>query len=227
MSTTAVPAPAAGLRARVSPLSLRFWFLVAAPVLAGLFAIVGAAADPAVGQDGRVLYEQYAANPDSLQWKSFGFHWSYAFWTIAAFILAAAVRRRGAWLANVALLLAFVGATTLPGLLVVDFYDSAIGQVAGVDTTVAVNDAMDGMWGIKAIAVPGIVGFMLALPVAAAAAWRAAIVRWWAVLAVVAGTASFMLSGVAVWGAALTTVFFGIFAWALARSPELRRSLLS
>jgi len=227
MSTTAVPAPAAGLRARIPALSVRFWFLVLAPVLAGLFAIVGAAADPAVGQDGRVLYEQYAANPDPLQWKSFGFHWAYAFWAIAAFILAAAVRRRGAWLANAALVLAFVGATTLPGLLVIDFYDSAIGQVAGVDTTVAVNDVMEGMWGIKAIAVPGMIGFLLALPVAAAAAWRAGIVRWWAPLAVVAGIVAFMGSGVAVWGTALTTAFFGIFAYALVRSAELRRSLLS
>jgi hypothetical protein len=227
MSSTTVPAPAAALRARVPALSVRFWFVVLAPVLAGLFAILGAAADPAVGESGRSLYGKYAASPDALQWKSFGFHWAYAFWGITAFALAVVVRRRGVWLANLALLLAFVGATTLPGLLIIDFYDSAIGQVAGVDTTVAVNDAMEAMWGIKAIVVPGMIGFLLALPVAALAAWRAGIVRWWAVVAVVAGIVAFMGSGVAVWGTALTTVSFAVFAYALARSTELRRSLLS
>jgi len=71
------------------------------------------------------------------------------------------------------------------------------------------------------------IGFLLALPVAALAAWRAGIVRWWAVVAVVAGIVAFMGSGVAVWGTALTTVSFAVFAYALARSTELRRSLLS
>jgi hypothetical protein len=202
-------------------LELRRWFLIAAPVLAGLFAIVGAAADPAVGEDGRVLYEKYAADPDSLQWKSFGFHWSYAFWTITAFMLAGLVRARGAvWLANLAGLLAFVGATTLPGLLVVDFYDSAIGQVAGVDTTVEVNDRLEEMWGITAIAAPGVLGAALSLPVAALAAWWARLVPWWAVVAVVAGLVAFGASGVAVWGTAVTAACFAVFAYALARMPR-------
>lgn len=202
-------------------LSLRRWFLIAAPVLAGLLAVVGAVADPAVGEDGRPLYEKYAANPDPLQWKSFGFHWAYAFWTMAGFMLAGLVRGRGVWIANLAGLLAFVGATTLPGLLVVDFYDSAIGQVAGVDTTEQVNDLMeDTMWGIQAIAGPGLVGFLLCLPVAALAAWRAGLVRWWAPVSVVAGQAAFMFSGVAPWGVALTTAFFAVFAYALWRIDE-------
>ena len=222
MVTEAVSAPPLAVGARPLGLSLRRWFLIAAPILAGLFAILGAAADPAVGQDGRVLYEKYAANPDPLQWKSLGFHWSYAFWTMAAFVLAAHVRRRGVWLANGALLLAFVGATTLPGLLFVDFYDSAIGQVGGAQLTVEVNEAMEAMWGVPALAVPGVVGFILSLPVAALAAWRGGIVRWWGFAAVLGGVAAFALSGVAVWGTVLLTAFFTVFAGALARSEELR-----
>jgi hypothetical protein len=221
MVTEAAPLPAAAVRERRLGLSLRRWSLIAAPVLAGLFAIVGAAADPAVGQDGRILYEKYAANPDSLQWKSFGFHWSYAFWTMAAFALALHVRRRGVWLANGALVLAFVGATTLPGLLFVDFYDSAIGQVGAADLTVRVNETMESMWGVPAIAVPGVVGFILSLPVAALATWRAGIVRWWAVAGVLGGCAAFMFSGVAVWGTVLTALLFTVFAVALARSDDL------
>ena len=216
-STPAARAESATGRDRGAGREVRRWFLIASPVLAGLFAVVGAAADPAVGEDGRALWEKYAANPDTLQWKSFGFHWSYAFWTIAAFMLAGLVRRRGVWLANVAGLLAFVGATTLPGLLFVDFYDSAIGQVAGADTTERVNERMEDMWGVRAMAVPGVIGFALSLPVAALAAWWAGLVRWWAPLAVVAGIVAFTVSGVAVWGTALTTACFTVFAYALWR----------
>ena len=200
MVTEAALAPRTATHGRTLALSLRRWALIALPVLAGVFAIVGAAADPAVGLDGRPLYERYAANPDPLQWKSFGFHWSYACWTMIAFLLALVVRARGVWIANVALVLGFVGATTLPGLLVVDFYDSAIGQVAGVDTTVRVNEAMESMWAIQAIAGPGVFSAIFSLPVAAVAAWRAGIVRWWAVAAVVAGIVAFGGSSVAVWG---------------------------
>jgi hypothetical protein len=224
MVSEAIDAPLAVPESASVARRMRRWFLVAAPVLAGVFAVIGAAADPAVGFDGRPLYEKYAANPDPLQWKSLGFHWSYAFWTITALMLAGLVRARGVWLANIAGLLAFVGATTLPGLLVVDFYDSAIGQVAGVETTVEVNALMeDTMWGLMAIALPGLIGAALSLPVAALAAWRAGFVRWWAVVAVIAGLVAFGESGVAVWGTVLTTLAFTVFAYALARS-DLGRS---
>jgi hypothetical protein len=203
------------------PLRLRRAFLVTAPLVGGLLTILGASADPAVGESGRPLWEAYAANPDPLQWKSVGFHYAYAFWGVAAFALAWTIRARGAWLATAALLAAFVGMTTLPGLLVVDFYDSAIGQVAGVDTTERVDGALQGMWGIKAIAVPGLVGFLLALPLATLAAWRAGAVRWWAPAAAVAGIAAFIGSGVAVWGTVLTALLFGVVSLALARSRTL------
>lgn len=214
MSTITEPVATPEVRADAA-LSLRRGLLVAAPVLAGLFAIVGAAADPAVGQNGVALWTKYAANPEALQFKSFGFHWSYAFWLLPALLIAGMVRRRGVWLANVGGALGFVGISTLPGLLVVDFYDSAIGQVAGVRTTEQVNQAMEGMWAIQAIVLPGMIGFLLALPFAVAAAWRAGLVRWWAFAAVLAGQAAFMLSGVTAWGCALTTACFAILSYAL------------
>lgn len=216
MSTITEPVAAPEIRTGAA-LSFRRAALIAAPVLAGLFAIVGATADPAVGQNGVELWTKYAADPDSLQFKSFGFHWSYAFWLLPALLLAGMIRQRGVWLANVAGVLGFVGISTLPGLLVVDFYDSAIGQVAGVQTTQQVNETMEGMWAIQAIVQPGLIGFLLALPFAVAAAWRAGLVRWWAFAAVVAGQAAFMLSGVTAWGCALTTACFAILSYALAR----------
>jgi hypothetical protein len=189
-------------------------------VLAGLFAVLGAAADPAVGQDGIELYRKYAADPDAVQFKSVGFHFSYAFWIMTAIMLAGLVRARGVWIANVGGFLGWLGISTLPGLLFVDFYDSAIGQVSGAETTVLVNQQMEGMWGVPVMVVPGLAGFLLALPIAVAAAWRAGIVRWWALLAVLAGQAAFMLSGVTVWGTALTSICFAVLAIALWRGTK-------
>lgn len=198
----------------------RRWFLVAAPVLAGLFVTMGALGDPAVGQDGRVLFEAYAANPGPLQFKSVGFHFGYAFWIVPAILLAGYVRDRGIWIANVAAFLGWLGISTLPGLLMVDYYDSAIGQVAGVDTTLRVQEVMETMWGVPVIVVPGIVGFVFALPLAAVAAWRAGLVKWWAPLSVVCGFLAFAQSGVAPWGTAITTAFFGLFAYSLWRGTR-------
>ena len=74
--------------------SLRRGFPIAAPVLAGGFAVGCAGADPAVGESGRALWARYADNPEPLQRKSFGFHWAYAFWTITAFMLAGVACRQ-------------------------------------------------------------------------------------------------------------------------------------
>jgi len=201
--------------------AVRRWFLVACPVLAGLFAVVGAYADPAVGLDGEELWALYAANPEPLQFKSLGFHWSYAFWIAPALLLVGYVRGRGAWLANVAALVGFAGMTTLPGLLFIDWYDSAIGQVAGVETTAAVAEHMEAtMWGPPVFAMPGVAGLVLALPLAAVALWLAGLVRWWAPLSVLAGFAAFILSNITWWGCTITTVFFTVFAVALERATR-------
>ena len=98
-------------------LALRRGFLVAAPVLAGVFLIVGAVADPAAGVSGDRMLEVYGANPDPLQLKSLGYHWAYAFWIVPAMLIAPLVRGRGAWLATITAAVGFVGVSTMPGLL--------------------------------------------------------------------------------------------------------------
>ena len=120
-------------------LAARHAVLVLAPVVAGLLAIGGAVADPAMDIDGAAMYEIYAEQPGPLQWKSTLHHFSYAVWCLAALMLAGVVRRRGSWLADLAGVPAFLGISTLPGLLFVDFYDSAIGQEYGVEGTLAVE----------------------------------------------------------------------------------------
>jgi hypothetical protein len=212
-----------------SALSARRWFLIVSPVLAGLFAVVGAYADPAVGLDGPELWSLYAANPEALQFKSLGFHWSYAFWFVPALLIAPYVRGRGAWLANVTAAVGFVGMTTLPGLLFVDWYDSAVGQQFGVEGNVAVNERMEAMWGIAVFTTPGVVGLLLALPLTALTMWRAGLTRWWVLLPVAGGYAAFVGSGITWWGCALMTLCFAAFAVLLARAtrPATIRSAIS
>jgi hypothetical protein len=224
--TGPTPLSRPAVEARRVPLAVRVrrWLLVASPVLAGLFAVLGAAADPAAGISGSEMWGIYADEPGRLQWRSFGFHWSYAFWIAPALLLAPYVRARGAWLATVAAVVAFVGMTTLPGLLIVDFYDSAIGQVAGVGTTEQVNELMrETMWGAKAIAIPGLLGFALALPLAGLAVWRAGLVRSWAAALPVAALAAFLGSGVMSWGAVLAAAFLALFAAAIERGTRHAR----
>ena len=205
-------------------LAVRRWFLVVSPVLAGLFAIVGAWFDPAAGISDDRLYTLYAAEHLPLQLKSLGFHWSYAFWIAPALLIAPYVRGRGAWLANVTAFVGFVGMTTLPGLLFVDWYDSAIGKVYGPEGAIAVNDKMgEVMWGIPWFTTPGVVGLMLALPLTAITLWRARLATWWALAAVVAGFLAFMLSNIMWWGAVITTLCFAVFAVALHRATDPAR----
>lgn len=221
-TTTFAPVAAETPAARTSrALAARRWFLVASPVLAGVFAVLGAYADPAAGSAGREMWEVYIAEPERLQFKSLGFHWAYAFWITPALLLAAYVRGKGAWLANVAAVLGFAGATTLPGMLLSDWYDSAIGQLYGIEGTVAVSEHMGAtMWGVPVMIMPGILGLLTALPLAAIALWRAGLVRWWAPASVVAGTAAFMLSNVTWWGCAITTLCFAVFAVAVERATR-------
>ena len=221
-SAVRTSAPAAGPGRRHSgALAFRRWILVLAPVAAGLLAIGGAIADPGVDLDGAAMYERYAENPDPLQWKSVLYHFSYAVWGLSALMLAGAVRRRGAWLANGAGFLALLGISSIPGFLIVDFYDSAIGHVHGVDALLAVERATEPMWGLGVMAVSGMVGFLLCLPVAALAAWRGGLLRWWEAQAPIAGIVGGMvILGANAPGWAVTTLGFAVLSLGLARGTR-------
>lgn len=203
-----------------SALAARRAVLVASPVLAGLLAVVGAAADPAAGIADEELYRLYAEHPEALQIKSLALHWSYAFWMLPALLVAGWVRGRGAWLANVTAAVGFAGMTTLPGLLFSDWFESAVGQTFGVAGNIAVAERLEAMWAVPVFTSPGIVGFFLSLPLTALTLWRAGLTGPWAVLPVLAGLAAFVGSNVLWWGCAITTVCFAVFSVVLARATR-------
>ena len=210
--------PAAHTEGRSAALALRRAFLVAAPVLAGLFLTVGAVADPAAGISGDRMLEVYGAEPGALQLKSLGYHWAYAFWIVPALLVAPLVRARGAWLATITAFVGFVGVSTMPGLLLSDWFDSAVVAAHGLEGHQAMTEAMDGMWGIPVFLAPGIVALVLALPLTMVTLWRAGLARWWGLAAAVGAFAAFAVSEATWPGTVLATALLGVVSLALARA---------
>lgn len=216
LPTPARPGAPAGTRLP-SALAARRWTVVLAPVLAGILATVGSLADPAAGKDGRELIAAYADEPERVQIKALGYHFAYALWVPMVFGLVALVRGRGGWLGNTAAVLGFLGVTTMPGFILVDFMDSAAGQTVGIDAATRIGETAEGMWALAVMGASGALGFILSLPLAATAAWRAGLLPWWAPVAVVVGLLSFAVSSATWPGTAGMTVAFAAFAVALAR----------
>jgi hypothetical protein len=215
--TTAADVRSAHRDAGSSARAARRWFLVLAPTLAGLCAVAGAVADPSTGE-GAALYEAYANEPETLQVKALAYHFSYLFWAATALFLAGLVRRRGSWLANVAGVLALLGISTMPGFVLADFYDSSIGSLFGVEGALQVEERMGDMWALPVLVSTGVLGLVLALPVATLAAWRAGLLAWWGAAASTAAiVVGFFLLGPTVVAGLVTTAGFAVLSVALAR----------
>ena len=112
----------------------------------------------------------------------------------------------------------FLGVSTMPGLLLTDWFDSAIGATYGMEGHDKVMDAMEGMWGIPVFILPGMIGLVLGLPLAMAALWRAGLGRWWGFAASVAAFAAFMILGATVVATVVSAAFLSVVAVALHRA---------
>ncbi len=215
-NTTTTP-PAAPTAPR--GITVRRTLLVAAPLLAAGFGLVGAFGDPAAGTNGTEMIKVYIENPGPLQFKSTGYHWAYAFWMLPAFLGAALVKGKGAWLANIAALLAFAGMVTLPGMLITDWYASAIGHEYGLSGTEAVEAYMqDTMWGVAGFGIAAMAGFVIGVPLSVVALLRARLVRWWTLPAVIVPLAALFASQGAVWGGFVCAAGLAVYATQLARA---------
>ena len=168
-------------------LALRRAAVVWASAVAGVLIVAAFFLDPDIGASGRELAREYAENPGRIQLSALSLRFAFALLVLPAFALVWAVRGRGAWLANVAGLFAVLGMTTLPGFLLVDFYDIAIYGELGGDAWQAVADRLEELPGATFMFVSAFFGFLLALPVALVAAWRARLLSWWPALVVAVG----------------------------------------
>jgi hypothetical protein len=171
-----------------SALAFRRWALVVLPLVAAALIVAGVFLDPDIDASGRELAEEYADNPGVTQLSALSFHFAFVAWAPLVFALVGLVRGRGAWLANVAAILAVLGATTLPGFLIVDFYDIAIIDTVGGDAYDEITDRLEELPGATVIFVTGFLGHLLCLPVALFAAWRGGVVPLWTPLVITAAT---------------------------------------
>lgn len=198
-----------------SALGFRRAAVIAAPALSALLLVAGFLFDPAIGESGRELARVYAAHPGREQVSALAFHFAFALLAVPAVALIVAVRARGAWLANLAAVLAFLGLTTLPGFLLTDFYDIAIYGQLGAHGWTAVDGRMQELTGATVMAVTGFIGFLLALPVALLAAWRARLLSWWPALVVLAGSIAARAIpggfGLLVWASALLVLCYELW----------------
>jgi hypothetical protein len=207
-----------------SALAFRRTALIVLPVLAAVLIVAGVFLDPDIDASGTELAQEYADNPGVTQLSALSFHFAFVAWAPLVFALVGLVRGRGAWLANVAGILAVLGATTLPGFLIVDFYDIAIVDTVGADAYEQITDRLEELPGATIIFVTGFLGHLLCLPVALFAAWRAGLLPLWTPVAVSVATIAAQVLQPFGSGLLLLAVAMVPLAWALSsmdrRVPE-------
>jgi hypothetical protein len=120
--------------------------------------------DPAPDAEGRELVQAYAANDRAQGLHTNLIHYGFAPFAPVAYAMVGLVRRRGAWIANLAGLLAVLGLSTLPGLVFIDYFSVAVEHVAGLEQAVNAEGAVEKLPGFGAVTVPAFISAILAVP---------------------------------------------------------------
>jgi hypothetical protein len=200
----------------------RRWAVILAAGLSGVIVLVSMLVDPAPDAEGRELIRAYAANDRAQGLHTNLIHYGFALFAPAAYGMVGLVRWRGAWIANLAGLLAVLGLSTLPGLVLFDYFSVAVAQVAGLEAAVNAEDAVEKLPGLGALTAPALISSILAVPMATLALWRARLVAWW--LPLVAAAAFLgpnFLPGPAIIAFSVMAVGMLIVGWALWRIPAV------
>ena len=162
-----------------SALSFRRWAVILAAGLSGIIVLISIIVEPAPDAERREILQAYAANDRAQGLHTNLIHYGFALFAPVAYAMVGLVRRRGAWIANLAGLLAVLGLSTLPGLVFLDYYDVAVVHIAGLEAAVNAGDAIEKLPGFAALSAPAFISSILAVPVATLALWRARLVAWW------------------------------------------------
>ena len=198
-----------------SALAIRRLCVIWAPLVSGLLIVAAFFLDPDIGASGRKLAKSYAENPGWIQASAVALRFAFAILIIPAIWLIVSVRERGAWLANVAAIFVVLGMTTLPGFLLTDFYDVAIYGQLGGDAWDRVDDRLGELPGAIFVFVTGFVGYLLALPTALLAAWRARLLPWWPAAAILVAEVCARAVpggfGLLIWSAALCALTYVLY----------------
>ena len=203
-----------------SALSFRRWAVILAAGLSGVIVLISMLFDPAPDAEGRELIQAYAANDRAQGVHTNLIHYGFALFAPVAYAMVGLVRRRGAWIANLAGVLAVLGLSTLPGLVLIDYFSVAVEHVAGLEAAVNAEGAVEKLPGFAAVTVPAFISAILAVPVATLALWRARLVAWWIPLvAAAAFLGPNILPGPAIVAFSVMAVGMLVVGWALWRIP--------
>jgi hypothetical protein len=205
-----------------SALSFRRWAVILAAALSGVIVLISMLFDPAPDADGRELIQAYAANNLAQGVHTNLIHYGFALLAPVAYAMVGLVRARGAWIANLAGVLAVLGLSTLPGLVLVDYFSVAVEHVAGLEAAVNAQDAVEKLPGFVVVTAPAFISSILAVPLGTLALWRARLVAWWLPLvAAVAVLGPSFLPGGAIVSFSLMAVGMLVVGWALWRIPAV------
>ncbi len=203
-----------------SALRIRRSAVIGAAGLSGLLVMASMFVDPVPEASGRELIAGYAGDLTRSGVHTNLIHYGFALIAPVVYAMVALVRGRGAWLANVAGLLAVIGLSTLPGLVLLDFSTVAAALSSDLDAAVAVEEQMGELGWFLAIVIPAFLSAMLALPIALAALWRAGLVPGFVPAAAVGTTLAMQFSPTWWIGFGLNALMMLAVAYFLARIPE-------
>jgi hypothetical protein len=202
-----------------SALSFRRWAVPLAAALSGVIVLVSMFVDPAPNADGKELIQAYAANDGAQGLHTNLIHYGFALFAPVAYAMVGLVRERGAWIANIAGILAVIGLSTLPGLVLIDYFTVGVEHVAGLETAFASQNEVEKLPGFIALVAPAFLSSMLAVPLATVAMWRAGLAAWWLPLVVTVGfLGPNVIPGWMV-GFTVMAVAMLVLGWALWRIP--------
>ena len=150
--------------------------IIAGPVVT----LAGMAATPWEPEKTTASYlDALAENPTQAQIACLLLVFGYALLGLANFTVLRHADAAPRVLRSVTAVLCFFGATILPGMVLVDFYDLAIATELSRAQGVAVSDVAAG-YGLAAIAiVPALLGFALGMVLVCVTAWKAKLAPVW------------------------------------------------
>ncbi|QZY28933.1 hypothetical protein [Nocardioides coralli] len=203
-----------------SALRARRLAVISAAALSGLLVLVSMVLDPAPDADGTEMVAGYAEHLTRSGLHTNLIHYGFALLAPVVYAMVALVRGRGAWLANIAGVLAIVGLSTLPGLVLLDFTSVATVLATDLETSALVDAELEALPYFIAVIIPAFLTSVLALPLAVVALWRAGLFPgFMALLALPAAVAPNVMP---TWWLAFGTnaVWMLAVAYFLARVPE-------
>jgi hypothetical protein len=151
-------------------------------------------------------------------------HFGYMIFVPVLVVLAAMTRARRSRISSIGLGVGFLGAVSLPGLLVTDFYDLAIRQTLPDATAVEVSDKASS-YGLAAVMmIPTVLALMVGTVTAMLAATRARWLPWYAAPVFAVGFLAPVLLVGQGWVANVVPTAFALTALALVGVRALRMS---